>query len=116
MFFMTTGLKIVAVLCSGAVFTVSRPMCACVTNFMYVCIFVCFQSLKLTESEKLQVQIQAYLDNVFDVGALLEDAENKGQLVEHLEELQEHNAQVRLITQTYTCTVNSHCSAEWCDR
>uniref|UniRef100_A0A4W5PHW6 Formin like 1 n=1 Tax=Hucho hucho TaxID=62062 RepID=A0A4W5PHW6_9TELE len=36
------------------------------------------ESLKLTESEKLQVQIQAYLDNVFDVGALLEDAENRG--------------------------------------
>ncbi|XP_060758045.1 formin-like protein 1 [Neoarius graeffei] len=52
------------------------------------------ESLKLTESEKLQVQIQAYLDNVFDVGALLEDAENKGGLVEHLEELQEHNAQL----------------------
>ncbi|KAK2829645.1 hypothetical protein Q7C36_017635 [Tachysurus vachellii] len=52
------------------------------------------ESLKLTESEKLQVQIQAYLDNVFDVGALLEDAENKGGLVEHLEEIQEHNKQL----------------------
>uniref|UniRef100_A0A672R951 Formin like 1 n=1 Tax=Sinocyclocheilus grahami TaxID=75366 RepID=A0A672R951_SINGR len=31
------------------------------------------ESLKEMESEKLQVQIQAYLDNVFDVGALLED-------------------------------------------
>lgn len=52
------------------------------------------QSLKLTESEKLQVQIQAYLDNVFDVGALLEDAETKNALLEHMEELQDHNAQV----------------------
>ncbi|KAB5553693.1 hypothetical protein PHYPO_G00041560 [Pangasianodon hypophthalmus] len=59
------------------------------------------ESLKLTESEKLQVQIQAYLDNVFDVGALLEDAENKGGLVEHLDELQEHNAQLLAKLQEY---------------
>uniref|UniRef100_A0A671S397 Formin-like protein 1 n=1 Tax=Sinocyclocheilus anshuiensis TaxID=1608454 RepID=A0A671S397_9TELE len=52
------------------------------------------ESLKEMESEKLQVQIQAYLDNVFDVGALMEDAENKGEIMEHLTELQETNAQV----------------------
>uniref|UniRef100_A0A8C7PTI0 Formin-like 1a n=1 Tax=Oncorhynchus mykiss TaxID=8022 RepID=A0A8C7PTI0_ONCMY len=52
------------------------------------------ESLKLTESEKLQVQIQAYLDNVFDVGALLEDAENRGGVLEHVDELREHNSQV----------------------
>lgn len=40
------------------------------------------------------MQIQAYLDNVFDVGALLEDAETKNALLEHMEELQEHNTQV----------------------
>lgn len=50
--------------------------------------------LKFTESDRLLVQIQAYLDNVFDVGALLEDAETKNALLEHLEELQELNAQV----------------------
>lgn len=33
--------------------------------------------LKSTESEELQVQIQAYLDNVFDVATLMEDAEAK---------------------------------------
>uniref|UniRef100_A0A673XES0 Formin like 1 n=1 Tax=Salmo trutta TaxID=8032 RepID=A0A673XES0_SALTR len=55
------------------------------------------ESLKLTESEKLQVQIQAYLDNVFDVGALLEDAENRGEVLEHVDELQEHNSQVKEI-------------------
>lgn len=41
------------------------------------------------------MQIQAYLDNVFDVGALLEDAETKNALLEHMEELQEHNTQVQ---------------------
>uniref|UniRef100_A0A7N8YDL9 Formin-like 1a n=1 Tax=Mastacembelus armatus TaxID=205130 RepID=A0A7N8YDL9_9TELE len=49
------------------------------------------ERLKQTESEKLQVQIQAYLDNVLDVGALLEDAENRGGVLEHVDELQETN-------------------------
>ncbi|KAM8988734.1 formin-like protein 1 isoform 2-T2 [Ara ararauna] len=48
------------------------------------------ESLRLTESDKLQVQIQAYLDNVFDVGAMLEDSETKTSVLEHMEELQEH--------------------------
>ncbi|XP_069733212.1 formin-like protein 1 isoform X3 [Phaenicophaeus curvirostris] len=48
------------------------------------------ESLRLTESDKLQVQIQAYLDNVFDVGAMLEDSETKTAVLEHMEELQEH--------------------------
>lgn len=51
--------------------------------------------LKLSESEKLQVQVQAYLDNLFDVGALLEDAETKNDLLEHLDELQQSNAEVQ---------------------
>lgn len=59
------------------------------------CMCVYEQSLKDMESEKLQVQIQAYLDNVFDVGALLEDAENKGDIVDLVAELQETNAQVK---------------------
>uniref|UniRef100_A0A4W5MBB7 Formin like 1 n=1 Tax=Hucho hucho TaxID=62062 RepID=A0A4W5MBB7_9TELE len=56
------------------------------------------ERLKFTESDRLLVQIQAYLDNVFDVGALLEDAETKNALLEHMEELQEHNAQVQITT------------------
>ncbi|MBN3312062.1 FMNL1 protein, partial [Atractosteus spatula] len=52
------------------------------------------EKLKHTESDKLLVQIQAYLDNVFDVGALLEDAETKNALLEHMEELHEFNAQL----------------------
>uniref|UniRef100_A0A671Y805 Formin like 1 n=1 Tax=Sparus aurata TaxID=8175 RepID=A0A671Y805_SPAAU len=50
------------------------------------------ERLKQTESEKLQVQIQAYLDNVLDVGALLEDAENRGGMLLHVDDLQEHNS------------------------
>lgn len=53
------------------------------------------QRLRFTESDKLQVQIQAYLDNIFDVGALLEDTETKNAVLEHMEELQEQVALVR---------------------
>uniref|UniRef100_A0A8C6L6Q5 Formin-like 2b n=1 Tax=Nothobranchius furzeri TaxID=105023 RepID=A0A8C6L6Q5_NOTFU len=45
--------------------------------------------LEHTESDRLQVQIQAYLDNVFDVGTLLEDAETKTAALERVEELEE---------------------------
>lgn len=43
--------------------------------------------LRNTESEELQIQIQAYLDNVFDVGALMEDAEQKNATLEHCQRL-----------------------------
>ncbi|XP_053532367.1 formin-like protein 1 isoform X2 [Ictalurus punctatus] len=52
------------------------------------------ETLKMSESERLQVQIQAYLDNLFDVGGLLEDAETKNALLEHLEELQQNNTKL----------------------
>ncbi|KAM6174990.1 formin-like protein 1 isoform 1-T1 [Erethizon dorsatum] len=50
------------------------------------------ERLRLTESDKLRVQIQAYLDNIFDVSALLEDTETKNAVLEHMEELQEQTA------------------------
>lgn len=53
------------------------------------------QRLKHTESDRLKVQIQAYLDNVFDVGTLLEDAETKTAALERVEELEESLAGVR---------------------
>ncbi|XP_072549489.1 formin-like protein 1 [Salminus brasiliensis] len=59
------------------------------------------ETLKLTESDNLKVQIQAYLDNVIDVGALLEEAENKGGIMEHVEDLQEMNAQLTTRLQDY---------------
>ncbi|XP_058039012.1 formin-like protein 1 isoform X2 [Ahaetulla prasina] len=52
------------------------------------------QKLRCTESDKLQVQIQAYLDNIFDVGALLEDTETKNAILEHIEDLQEEVGQL----------------------
>uniref|UniRef100_A0A8C3RZZ6 Formin like 1 n=1 Tax=Chelydra serpentina TaxID=8475 RepID=A0A8C3RZZ6_CHESE len=57
------------------------------------------ERLRYTESDKLQVQIQAYLDNIFDVGALLEDTETKNAVLEHMEDLQEQVGQVRALGQ-----------------
>ncbi|KAM8999575.1 formin-like protein 1 isoform X6 [Sarcophilus harrisii] len=65
-------------------------------EFTHLGLDVYLERLRLTESDKLQVQIQAYLDNVFDVGALLEDTETKNAVLEHMEELQE---QVALLTE-----------------
>lgn len=62
------------------------------------------QRLKHTESDRLQVQIQAYLDNVFDVGTLLEDAETKTAALERVEELEENLSTVRQ-TAVLTCLV-----------
>ncbi|XP_055038174.2 formin-like protein 1 isoform X2 [Misgurnus anguillicaudatus] len=56
----------------------------------------CLERLNATESERLQLQIQAYLDNLFDIGAMLEDVEAKNTIMEHLEELQEENTQLNL--------------------
>uniref|UniRef100_A0A672LC80 Formin-like protein 3 n=1 Tax=Sinocyclocheilus grahami TaxID=75366 RepID=A0A672LC80_SINGR len=56
---------------------------------------------KHTESDKLSVQIQAYLDNVFDVGGLLEDAETKNVALEKVEELEEHLSHVRTIRYSF---------------
>ncbi|XP_016049193.1 formin-like protein 1 isoform X2 [Erinaceus europaeus] len=65
-------------------------------EFTHLGLDLYLERLRLTESDKLQVQIQAYLDNVFDVGALLEDTETKNAVLEHMEELQE---QVTLLTE-----------------
>ncbi|XP_021709642.1 formin-like protein CG32138 [Aedes aegypti] len=47
------------------------------------------EKLRLTESEELQVQISAYLDNVFDVAALMEDSETKTAALERVNELED---------------------------
>ena len=52
------------------------------------------EKLRQTESEELQVQISAYLDNVFDVGALMEDSETKNVALEQVAELEEQLSRV----------------------
>lgn len=55
------------------------------------------EKLKLTESEELQVQISAYLDNVFDVNSLMEDSETKTAALEKVAELEDELGHVRFI-------------------
>lgn len=83
------------------------PLSACLSTWLPVHLYTCLpdcpflflpvspQRLKHTESDRLQVQIQAYLDNVFDVGTLLEDAETKTAALERVEELEESLGTVR---------------------
>lgn len=47
------------------------------------------EKLRLTESEELHVQISAYLDNVFDVAALMEDSETKTAALERVQDLED---------------------------
>ncbi|XP_022252041.1 formin-like protein CG32138 [Limulus polyphemus] len=47
------------------------------------------EKLRPSENEELQVQISAYLDNVFDVAALMEDSETKVAALERVAELEE---------------------------
>lgn len=52
--------------------------------------------------------IQAYLDNVFDVGALLEDAETKNAALERVEELEENMSHVRCFECSFLLSLVSH--------
>ncbi|KAF6209241.1 hypothetical protein GE061_014986 [Apolygus lucorum] len=47
------------------------------------------EKLRIHESEELQVQISAYLDNVFDVAALMEDSETKTAALEKVADLED---------------------------
>ena len=51
------------------------------------------------ESEELAVQISAYLDNEFDVGVLMEDAETKTAAVERVAEVEDELGRVNELLQ-----------------
>ena len=60
-------------------------MCVCV--YTYSCIQFCFWKIEINVC--FQVQISAYLDNVFDVAALMEDSETKTAALEKVAELED---------------------------
>lgn len=73
------------------------------------------QKCKHTESDKLSVQIQAYLDNVFDVGGLLEDAETKNVALEKVEELEDQLSHVRSEDhRTFNVLQHLYLCLTWC--
>lgn len=47
------------------------------------------KKLRQTESDELHVQISAYLDNVFDVAALMEDSETKTAALERVQDMED---------------------------
>jgi len=47
------------------------------------------QKLRDTESDRLPVQVNAYLDNTIDVQSLLEDSDTKTAALERVAELEE---------------------------
>jgi len=51
------------------------------------------QKLRHTESDRLSVQVHAYLDNMIDVAALLEDSETKTEALEKAAELEDELSQ-----------------------
>jgi len=50
---------------------------------------VVMQKLRNTESDRLPVQVNAYLDNTIDVQSLLEDSDTKTAALERVAELEE---------------------------
>lgn len=66
------------------------------------------ERLRHTESEELQVQISAYLDNVFDVSALMEDSETKTAALEKVAELEDELDQVLFLNSFDSVIVLHH--------
>ena len=52
------------------------------------------QKLRHTESDRLAVQVHAYLDNMIDVAQLLEDSETKTDALEKVAELEDELSHV----------------------
>ena len=59
--------------------------------------FFILQRLKNTESDRLAVQVHAYLDNMIDVAQLLEDSETKSEALEKVSELEDELSHVRIL-------------------
>ena len=76
--------------------------------------YLYFQKLRHTESDRLSVQVHAYLDNMIDVAALLEDSETKTEALEKAAELEDELSQVsdeRDIDYVSTCILrHDRCS------
>lgn len=67
------------------------------------------EKLRHTESDELQVQISAYLDNVFDVAGLMEDSETKSAALERVVELED---QLSMVKTPLRIRVKS-CDGDW---
>lgn len=81
--------------------------------------FVDLQRLKNTESDRLAVQVHAYLDNMIDVAQLLEDSETKTDALEKVAELEEelshvsNHCFVNLVFVRLTCPISNMTSTDY---
>jgi len=66
------------------------------------------QKLRDTESDRLPVQVNAYLDNTIDVQSLLEDSDTKTAALERVAELEEALSFVSFVS---SCLQQSVCLA-----
>ena len=64
-------------------------LCTCINIFINT-----LQKLRHTESDRLAVQVHAYLDNMIDVAQLLEDSETKTEALEKVAELEDEVSHV----------------------
>ena len=62
-------------------------------TLLWLCVFL--QKLRHTESDRLAVQVNAYLDNMIDVATLLEDSDTKNAALEKVAELEDALSHVR---------------------
>ena len=65
--------------------------------------FFCLQKLRHTESDRLAVQVHAYLDNMIDVAQLLEDSETKTDALEKVAELEDELSHVCSVSFPPSC-------------
>ncbi|ESP01673.1 hypothetical protein LOTGIDRAFT_139357 [Lottia gigantea] len=63
------------------------------------------EKLRNTESDRLAVQVHAYLDNMIDVANLLEDSETKTEALEKVAELEDEISHVKVEEEAMTKTV-----------
>lgn len=63
-------------------------------NILYTWVLDLMQKLRHTESDRLSVQVHAYVDNMIEVAQLLEDSELKTEAIERAEDLEEELSRV----------------------
>ena len=67
-----------------------------IQSFIAMLSLFTLQKLRHTESDRLAVQVHAYLDNMIDVAQLLEDSETKTEALEKVAELEDELSHVRV--------------------
>lgn len=76
------------------IFCISEISIVFCTSEIYTWVLDLMQKLRHTESDRLSVQVHAYVDNMIEVAQLLEDSELKTEAIERAEDLEEELSRV----------------------